>query len=247
MWYKDHKAVPFHFYNDNQAWLQMDKYGHAYVAYYESSIGYNSLRWAGLDKKKALIWGGSLGLLLQTPVEIFDGLYEGYGFSWGDMAANAAGAGLFVGQELLWDEQRMRLKFSFQRSDYADHRSGILGENGLQSLFLDYNGPTYWLSANLASLTATDRIPGWFNMALGYSANGMLGDYTNPEFYRGNRLPEFQRHRQWLLSPDVDLSKIKTNRVAIKAALKVLNIIKIPAPALEMNSNDGLKFHWFYF
>lgn len=85
VWYQDHEPVPFHWYNDNGGWLQLDKAGHMYAAYFESAIGYHSLRWAGVNRRKSLIYGGMLGLVLQTPIEIFDGLYEGYGFSWGDM------------------------------------------------------------------------------------------------------------------------------------------------------------------
>jgi len=59
-----------------------------------------------------LIYGGMLGFMLQAPIEILDGMYEGWGFSWGDMAANAAGSGLVIGQELLFNEQVVKYKFS---------------------------------------------------------------------------------------------------------------------------------------
>ena len=81
VWYKDHARVPFHFYNDGKGYLQLDKCGHAFGAYQYSRKGYEALRWAGVSRKKALIFGGPLGIVLQSPIEIFDGLYEGYGFS----------------------------------------------------------------------------------------------------------------------------------------------------------------------
>lgn len=80
IWYKDHERVPFHFYDDSKGYLQVDKAGHAYVAYHESYIAYYALRWAGVDKKRALIYGGLAGIIFQTPIEVFDGLYEGWGF-----------------------------------------------------------------------------------------------------------------------------------------------------------------------
>ena len=91
IWYRDHERVPFHFYNDSKGYLQMDKWGHGYSAYHESQLSYHALRWAGLTKNKAIWYGGTAGLLFQTPIEIFDGLYEGWGFSWSDMAANTFG------------------------------------------------------------------------------------------------------------------------------------------------------------
>jgi hypothetical protein len=51
------------------------------VPTWKSYIGYHWLRSAGVFRNKALIYGGSLGFVLQAPIEIFDGLYEGWGFS----------------------------------------------------------------------------------------------------------------------------------------------------------------------
>jgi len=61
IWYKDHERVPFHFYDDSKGYLQIDKAGHAYSAYRESYSAYYALRWAGVSKKKAIIYGGPLG------------------------------------------------------------------------------------------------------------------------------------------------------------------------------------------
>ena len=36
LWYKDHERVPFHFYNDNSGYLQVDKFGHSFGSYLES-------------------------------------------------------------------------------------------------------------------------------------------------------------------------------------------------------------------
>ncbi|MBN2763399.1 MAG: hypothetical protein JXR41_09930, partial [Bacteroidales bacterium] len=57
IWYHDKERVPFHFYDDSKGYLQMDKFGHAYSAYHESYTAYYAFRWAGMDKKRALIYG----------------------------------------------------------------------------------------------------------------------------------------------------------------------------------------------
>ncbi len=41
-WYK--KRIPFHSFNDNREWLQMDKVGHATTAYCMSRGGYELMR-----------------------------------------------------------------------------------------------------------------------------------------------------------------------------------------------------------
>lgn len=246
IWYKDRQMVPFHFYNDWEGYLQMDKAGHAYAAYYESYAAYSALRKAGVNKKRALIYGGPVGLIFQTPIEIFDALYKGWGFSWTDMAANTVGSLLFTAQEAFWDDQLVRMKFSYSPSAYrANHP--YLGETHLESFFLDYNAHTYWLSGNLKKLTHIEKIPAWLNISFGYSANGMIKEFYNPVSYRGNPIPHFERHRQYLLSLDVDFSKIKTNKRWLKTVFTAINLVKVPFPALEYNNIDGAGFRALYF
>lgn len=117
-WYKDKEKVAFHFNNDNQGYLQVDKFGHLFGSYAYSYIGYHGMRKLGATRKEALIFGSTLGFVLQLPIEIMDGIHEGYGFSWGDVAANAMGSVLVSGQELLFREQVIKYKFSYWESKY---------------------------------------------------------------------------------------------------------------------------------
>lgn len=245
IWYKDKERVPFHFYNDGKGYLQVDKWGHAYGAYLESAIGYQWLRKAGVDKKRALIYGGGLGFILQAPIEVFDGLYEGWGFSVWDLAANLSGALLVVGQEALLDSQPIRLKFSFRRSVYAEQGHGYLGDTQLESLFLDYNGHTYWLSGGLHHMFPA--IPPWINLAVGYSGDGMYGEFSNRNSYGGKLLPSYDRSRQILFSLDVNWSEIKTNKKLLKHVFYALDFIKIPFPALQYKGGEGVRGYWMYF
>lgn len=246
IWYQDHERVDFHYYNDLKGYLQMDKLGHAFGAYYESYQGYYALRWAGLSKRKSLIYGAPLGIIFQTPIEIFDGVYEGYGFSWWDFWANNVGTALFTFQEAFWDKQYVMMKFSYSPSGYPKYHD-ILGESSLESLFLDYNGHTYWLSGNLKDISGINEIPGWLNFAFGYSGNGMIKEFENPEYYQGEPFPELPRYRQYLFSLDIDLSKIQTEKRWLRSLLKHLNFIKVPFPALEYSNENGLEFKPLYF
>jgi hypothetical protein len=246
VWYKDHERVPFHLYNDSKGYLQMDKWGHAFGAYFESYAAYKALRWSGVDKKKALIYGGPVGLLFQTPIEIFDGLYEGWGFSWPDMAANAFGSLLFTAQEATFDEQLVVMKFSYSPSIYPTYHT-ILGESHLERFFTDYNAHTYWLSGNVRGLTGIRKIPSWINIAFGYSANGMIYEFDNPQYYQGKPFPKLERYRQYIFSLDVDFTKIPTKRKWLKKIFQAVNIIKIPFPAIEVNKIEGVKFRPIYF
>lgn len=248
VWYKDHDRVPFHYYNDNQGYLQMDKCGHAFSAYHYSRLGYDALLWAGVKRKNALIYGAPLGFIMQAPIEIFDGLYAGYGFSKGDILANTAGSLLFGLQQAIWDAQPLKMKFSYSPSAYAVHNPYALGKTPLESFFMDYNGHSYWLSLNAGDVLGKHgKIPAWLSLAFGYSANGMLGEFKNPLFVRGQPVQAFDRYRQYLLSLDVDLSKIKTRSRFLKNLLKQLNVLKIPFPALEFSPRQGFRFRPLYF
>jgi len=246
IWYKDHERVPFHWYNDSKGYLQVDKFGHAFGAYVESYVSYDWLRRSGLSRNKSLIIGGLTGAFLQFPIEVFDGLYEGWGFSMSDVAANTTGSALVVMNELLFQRQLIKYKFSFRQSSYAKQSNGYLGSSQLESLFYDYNGHTYWLSIPINSMVFKESIPGWIALSLGYSANGMFGEFSNLTSYGGVALPEVERHRQMLLSIDIDPSAINTRFKALNTVLDHLFWIKIPAPTLEYNPIDGLKFHPVY-
>ena len=246
IWYKDHQRVPFEFYNDSKGYLQIDKFGHAYGSYLESYIGYHALRCAGVSKTQSLIFGGTLGIILQTPIEVWDGLYEGWGFSWSDMGANAVGSAIVISQELIFDEQLLKYKFSFSPSPYARQANGYLGQ-GFNQMFNDYNGHTYWLSLGLNKIIPSKRIPDWLNIAAGYSANGMFGEFENIQRYRGVDIPETRRYRQYLLSLDIDWTKIKTNNKFLKTLFQGMFMIKLPFPAIEINSLGKVGGHWLYY
>jgi hypothetical protein len=244
-WYSDYPKSDFHFINDNAQWLQMDKAGHVYASYQMGRFGAELLDWSGVREKDQLIYGSTLGFVFLTAVEVFDGYSSEWGASWGDIAANAGGTALYVSQELLWKEQRLQPKFSFHTTPYASARPDVLGESVSEQILKDYNGQTYWLSANLHSFFKESKIPKWLNVAVGYGAEGMTtGEerLVNTVF-----LPESERFRQFYLSLDADLTKIETKSHVLKTLFSVFNSIKIPAPTLEINGKGTTKFHILYF
>lgn len=243
LWYKDYPRSKFHTINDFDQWLQMDKFGHMFTSYQLGRVGADVLQWSGVSKKNQLIYGATLGFAFLTSVEIFDGFSKEWGFSWSDIGANALGTGLFIGQELLWDEQRIQLKYSFHRTKYAQLRPDKLGNNFLEEVLKDYNGQTYWLSANISSFFKESKLPKWFNIAFGYGAQGMLSGLNEPV---DNLFTNQDRFRQYFLSFDVNLSKINTKSKVLKTIFSVLNVIKVPLPTIEFNSKKEVVFHLFY-
>lgn len=241
MWYADYPKSNFHTINDTNEWLLMDKFGHAFSAYQLGRVGANVLNWSGVSKKDQLIFGGTLGFTFLTAVEVFDGFSKEWGFSWADIGANALGSGLFIGQELLWNEQRINLKYSFHTTQYAAQRPDKLGEGLAEEMLKDYNGQTYWLSANVYSFFKKSKVPKWFNIAFGYGADGMLTGVSDSNYTNQNRL------RQYYFSLDLDLTRVHTNSHVLKTLFDIISVFKLPFPTLELNSKGRVKLHAIYF
>ena len=253
-WYKNYPKGKFHAFDDSGEWLQVDKIGHTYSAY-RLSLGYSSvLQWSGVDKDKSVYIGAASGILSQSVIEILDGYSAKWGFSWSDMGANILGSGMYAGQHALWGEQRILFKFSTHRNIYPEgelreRARNLYGVKIGELIFKDYNAQTYWLSGNLRSFMPESRLPKWLNLAVGYGARGMYGGYenkwTNADGIAFDRT-DIPRLRQFYLSPDIDLSRIKTRSKFLKAFLTTFNL-KIPLPTLEINSDGSMRFRAFYF
>jgi len=244
LWYNDYDRSKFHIINDGNEWQQMDKVGHAFTAYNVGRVGADLLNWSGVNEKDQLIYGATFGFAFLSTIEMFDGFSKEWGFSWSDIGANALGTGLYVGQQLLWEEQRFVLKYSFSRTKYASQRPNTLGKGFLEEIIKDYNGQTYWLSVNLHSFFKESKLPRWLNVAFGYGVDGVL---TGNNESVDNMFTNQNQIRQYYLSFDVDLTRIKTNSHVLKTIFSVFNVIKVPLPTIEFNSKNRAVFRLFYF
>ena len=239
LWYKNYPKSNFHFINDNSSWLQMDKMGHIATSYYSGVNGIKLYRWAGIDDKKAIWIGGLRGTFYNSIIEILDGFSENWGASMGDFASNSFGSFIAISQELYWKEQRILIKYSYSRSDLSYQNSELFGDNFFQRTFKDYNGQTYWISMNINSIFTSDnsQFPDWLNLALGHSAK----DMTSP-----NNTTNDGRYRQFFLSFDIDLMRIKSKNKILSVLSNVFGYIKIPFPTVEY-SNNQFTLHPIYF
>jgi hypothetical protein len=254
-WYSQYPQSSFHSFNDWKEWKQVDKAGHLYSAYIESMASMELWRWAGMDRKKRIWIGGLSGAAYQTAIEILDGFSKEWGWSWGDFGANLLGSGALIAQELAWNEQRVRLKFSFHRMHYQDEELNrrthqLYGNNFSERFLKDYNGQTYWASISLKPFFPQSKLPNWLSVAIGYGASGLFGGRENKATDAIGNItfdrPDILRKRQWYLAPDIDWKRIPTKKKGVKFLFTVLNAFKLPAPTLEL-SRGKLKFHPFYF
>ncbi len=252
VWFSQYNTGKFHWFNDNQGWMQMDKFGHTYSCFTSGRLMMDAFDWAGFSKNQKLLYGGTMGLVYMTGFEIMDGFSAGWGFSYGDMLANAVGTGLAISQESLWNQQRIWLKYSYYESGLARYNPNLLGKNLPEKLLKDYNAQIYWLSFNpFVVFNKQTKVPKWINLSFGYGASGMLrAQGYNSVTYTSNATPpvEYQysaeRIRNYYFSLDIDFTQIKTKSKFLKAVFSCVNSVKIPAPALQFNKN-GARFFYF--
>ncbi|MBK6947874.1 MAG: hypothetical protein IPH16_07255 [Haliscomenobacter sp.] len=174
--------------------------------------------------------------------------------------------GLFLGQELLWQDQRIMVKVSHTRPNYGsalltsstgvtrtvDEAATVLYGKFPSSFIKDYNGMTVWASVNPASFFSKKKkpfFPRWLNIAGGYGAQNVYGAYGNAiTDQEGNvfSLQQYPRYRQYYLSLDADLRRIPTRSRALRTLFTALSWVKLPAPTMEWNSLGEQKFYWLY-
>ena len=259
-WYSQFETSPFHFFDDSQEWLQMDKYGHVYTAYFQSEMCYKVANWTGMSKNRSILYGASCGFVLQAAVEVFDGYSDKWGFSVYDIAANTAGVGLFALQQMAWDEQRIRVKMSSQFNRLYDNvnvqntngevitnlsrrADDLFGDSVAERFLKDYNAQTYWLSVNPHSFGA-EFMPKWLNIAAGFGAENLYGGFENVwEEDNENISLNVQRYRQFYIGPDIDFASFNPKSHWVKTLFTMLNIYKLPMPAAEYNREEGWSFH----
>jgi hypothetical protein len=241
LWYKNYEHSSFHWVDDSREWLQMDKTGHFLSSYTASRILFGGFHSGGMSEMHSLILSSGLALAGISTIEVFDGFSSGWGASASDLAFNSAGVLLFAAQELAWNEQWVIPKISWHPTDFAHYRPDVLGSSLPERMMKDYNGHTIWLSLNLRSLTGADFLPPWLCLSPGYGAEGMISGYDDPSI-----TPYFKRYRQYYLSLDADLSKIKTRSKALNAVLKAINLVKVPFPGVEFSPGNA-RWLWLAF
>ena len=223
-WWSGERAPHFFFHADwDQEFRDQDKFGHMLGGYHLARFGYASLRTACVSEKKALFWSTAYAAAFQLQIEIFDGQFKKYGFSYADMIANTTGQTLAVMQELHPSLRAVKPTFSYHRTMAL--RNGVSAELRPS---LDYSGQTYWFSADVNRLLPDDAKKYWPSF-IRFSAGHSVTDWINPETgaaQRGKRII--------VLSLDFDPEKLPGEAPWWKSVKHTLSYYRFPAPALQL-------------
>lgn len=263
-WYSQYDRGGFRFFNDAKEWNQMDKGGHVFNAYFLSRWGAGMYEWAGVKPNTSAWLGFMFANLWQLSIELQDGFSPKWGFSWTDIAANMSGSLLFLGQHYLWKEQRINVKISAFPVNYPealqDRAEELYGTSISELILKDYNAMTFWLSVSPGSFIRkpTSKFPKWIAVSFGYGARNLYGGFSNKWCGDGSEdtedcvdiidiSDEYKRTRQYYLSFDIDWTKIPVKNNGVKFLFQILNIVKIPFPAVEFNQPGNVRWKWLKF
>ncbi len=206
-----------------------DKGGHMFSGYFMSKLSTDVLLTAGMSEDLATIGGGLMGLGYQFFVEVQDGYGRLWGFSPSDMLANTLGAGLHIAQRYVPGMKYVKMKASFYPAEWIGEKT----RKDAASVIDDYSAWTWWLSLDVHGILpeeAKPYWPSWLNLSFGYAARNL--EWTGEE------------SRRYIISLDYDLEKILPDGAPFWNWLRqYLNVLKLPAPAIEFGFLDDRKGH----
>ncbi len=227
-WWKDQRTS-FHFTNDNDYALNVDKAGHVLGGAFCSFVAKKSLEWSGVSRDASAVWGSALGALFELYVEVEDGFARDWGFSPGDAYADLIGAAWVLGQHFVPGMEHLQPKFTYYPS--KKYRDGLHHGNMID----DYEGQTYWMAVHVYGLLPKSMQrwwPEWLALAIGTSVRNMDDREVTA--------------RNIIIALDYDMTKIIPGESWFMRTLKeALNYLHFPAPAIRIS--PGYIAYGLYF
>jgi Predicted periplasmic lipoprotein (DUF2279) len=231
-WWSGEKADHFFFHADwDENFRDQDKFGHMFGGYHLARIGKPFLSSACMSDSRAIAWSAAYAALFQLQIEVWDGRFKKYGFSYADLIANTTGTALAVLHETHPATRAIRPTISYSKSAAMRNADNIPGELRPS---LDYSGQTYWLSADVDALlpvSARPYWPGFLRVSVGHSITDWI-DPTNGANIRAQR--------KILLSLDFDAEKLPGENRLWKTFKRQLGYIHLPSPAIQLTPSFDL-------
>jgi hypothetical protein len=222
-WWKDAEK-PFSFYTEswfNGPHLGIDKVGHFFGTYVLFKITRNLMLWGGYERSTAFWWAAGLSFLNGLEVEIGDG-FTPYGFDYQDLMFDIGG----VCYGMLQTEVPFLRNFDFKFSYYS--KAGFKSPAAFTE---DYDAMTIWLSMNVHRLLPSswrDYWPEFINIAVGYGVD------------------DHQTRREFAIGLDLNLEAFKTSNEDILLTERILNVMRLPLPAVTFIQGKPPDAQFFY-
>jgi hypothetical protein len=223
-WWKDQRQA-FHFVNDNNYALGMDKIGHFYAGNLLAHAFSSGLEAGNLTIEQSALYGSAASLLFELYVEIEDGYGPDWGFSPGDLAGDVLGAAFSLSQYYYPFLKNFQTRFSYIPSDKmrnGTHRGG--------NMIDDYEGQKYWLSFRMKNLLpegVSNYWPSFLMLSVGMGVSNLDGS--------GGGIREF------FVAFDLDAEEIPLYGKGWQFVKNTLNYFHFPMPGIRV-SPDAVFF-----
>lgn len=229
-WWQATRRDHFHFQNDWEYALWIDKLGHWWGATAIQHIFSSSLSWANFSDESSVILGSLLALTYQLYVETYDGYAQNWGFSPGDALFDFGGAIYPLIQYYYPTLKNINLKLSY----YPSKR--LLKKNPNDTLYQnkfvidDYEGQSFYLSFKINNMlpeSLEKYWPDFLCIAVGYQIRNWNG-YASAD-------------KNFFIALDYDLEKIPLYGNFWQFLKRTFNLFHLPAPAIKI-SNKKISF-----
>lgn len=230
-WWGD-QGSDFHFENDFDYALNLDKFGHFASGVAMGELFYEGYRWAGVSEFNSYLYAGLSAMSTHIAIDIKDGFAPKWGFSIFDVLSGSLGGFLPMAERYVPLFKYVDLKWSYWINSKAYYRWDHAASNGVFTD--DYVNQTYWASFKpyrLLPAAARKYYPSWLAIAAGLS----IDDGVFIKHYEGTP------HREVYIALDYDLEAFRPQSRMARQAIKWLNYFKLPAPTVQVYP----EVHWY--
>jgi hypothetical protein len=227
-WWDDERSH-FHFENDFDYALNLDKFGHFAAGVVLGEGFYEGYRWAGTSEFQAYLFAGLSAMMTHVAIDVKDGYSPEWGFSVFDVLSGTLGGFYPMAERYVPVFKYVDLKWSYwinTKAYYRQSHTGVFTD--------DYFNQTFWASFKpyrLLPASVRAYYPSWLAIAAGLS----IDEGVFIKHYEGTP------HREVYIALDYDLEAFRPQSRMARTLIKSLNYFKLPAPAIQVYP----EFHWY--
>ena len=219
----DEGGGDFHFENDFDYAMNLDKGGHAFSGQLMGEFFYDGLTWSGFSHHAARGFAGLGAFLTHVAIDVKDGYAPEWGFSVVDVFSGTAG-GFWPWLQELWSPlDAIEFKASYWKNSNTYWERGGTSSGVFTD---DYVNWTFWASWRVerALPKAAARFwPDWLCLAFGFSIDDAAV------------LSRADGEREFYIALDWDLEEIfKPESHALRRLVSYANTVKLPSPAVRL-------------
>lgn len=225
----------FHFENDFDYALNLDKLGHFASGVALGELFYEGYHWAGVSEFYSYLFAGLSAMSTHIAIDIKDGFAPKWGFSIFDVLSGSLGGFLPMAERYVPVFKYVDLKWSYWINTKVYYRQNHQASDGVFTD--DYVNQTYWASFKpyrLLPAAVQKYYPSWLAFAAGISID--KGVFI--KHYEGTP------HREVYIALDYDLEALRPQSRWARSLVKYLNYFKLPAPTVQVYPD--VKWFLFY-